>query len=348
MATINPSQDYDVIHTLTCASSSGTVYIRLFRGSITAFAGTVYYRAGTSGAWTALSVSDTSTPFPITSTTMQVAHDWNKSGNNYMTPGFYSTNITAISISQKAVLSGTIGGAFMRFYAESCTSLTSIDVPDTSSVTSVGDYFMSVFCTAATSLTYLDVPNTSNISGSVGASFMSSFARDCAALTTLGVPDTSGITSAGERFMQDYASGCSSLVSLSTPDVSNVTTFGNYSFIDYASSCASLETLAVPDTSSLTNGGLSFMYGYASGCSSLTELTLPAAGWFKANNVNWSVPSGRLGILKGHVLDSDDLADWQALTVSGKTLYTNYIQSASDVDVYTIGSLSNFLAFFYP
>jgi len=68
------------------------------------------------------------------------------------------------------------------------------------------------------------------------------------------------------------------------------------------------------------------MQYYARGCSSLTELVLPAVGWFEDNNVNWSVPSGRLGVLKGRVLDSSDLSDWKALTVSGKTLYTNYIR----------------------
>jgi hypothetical protein len=53
---------------------------------------------------------------------------------------------------------------------------------------------------------------------------------------------------------------------------------------------------------------------------------LPAVGWFEDNNVNWSVPAGRLGVLKGRVLDSSDLSGWKALTVSGKTLYTNYIR----------------------
>jgi hypothetical protein len=53
---------------------------------------------------------------------------------------------------------------------------------------------------------------------------------------------------------------------------------------------------------------------------------LPAVGWFKDNNVNWSVPSNRLGVLKGRVLNSDDLSGWKALTAEGKTLYTNYIR----------------------
>jgi transposase-like protein len=66
---------------------------------------------------------------------------------------------------------------------------------------------------------------------------------------------------------------------------------------------------------------------YASDCSKLTELVLPAVGWFENHKVDWSVPSGRLGKLKGRVLNLDDLNDWKALTVSGKTLYTNYIRN---------------------
>src|SRR5690554_2154270 len=103
MATINPSQDYDIIHTLTFSSASGTCRIRLYRGSTSAYSGTVYYRAGTSGSWTPLSVSGTSTTFPVSNTTMQVAHDWNKSGNSYMTPSFQNNaNLLGIAISQKA------------------------------------------------------------------------------------------------------------------------------------------------------------------------------------------------------------------------------------------------------
>jgi hypothetical protein len=210
VATIDPNQQYDIIHTLTFAEASGDCPIRLYRGSSTATSGTVYYRAGTSGSWTSLSVSGSSTTFPVTSTTMQIAHNWNKSGNNYMTPSFRgATNITNIAISQKSSLTGTMGDNFMHTYAYGCSSLTSLDVPDTSGLTSVGD---------------------------------------------------------------------------------------------------------------------NFMRSYAEGCSSLTELVLPAVGWFKDNNVNWSVPAGRLGVLKGRVLDSSDLSSWQALTAEGKTLYTNYIR----------------------
>jgi uncharacterized protein YceK len=297
VATIDPNQDYDIIHTLTFAEASGNCPIRLHRGSSSTYTGTVYYRAGTSGDWTSLSVSGTATTFPVTDTTMQVAHGWNKSGNNYMTPSFRgATNITSIAISQKSFLTGTMGTYFMHSYAYGCSSLTSLTVPDTSGLTSVGNYFMYPYAQGCSKLTSLDVPDTSSLT-SAGTYFMHSYAYDCSSLTSLTVPDTSGLTSVGNYFMNFYARGCSKLTSLD-----------------------------VPDTSSLTSVGSDFMNYYAWGCSSLTELVLPAVGWFKDNNVNWNVPSGRLGVLKGRVLDSSDLSGWQALTVSGKTLYTNYIR----------------------
>ena len=123
MAVINPAQEYDIIHTLTFAEASGDCPIWLYRGSTSAYSGTVYYRAGTSGDWTSLSVSGTDTTFPVTSLTMQIAHNWNKSDNNYMTPSFWdATNITSIAISQKSFLTGTMGTYFMYYYARNCSS----------------------------------------------------------------------------------------------------------------------------------------------------------------------------------------------------------------------------------
>jgi hypothetical protein len=102
----------------------------------------------------------------------------------------------------------------------------------------------------------------------------------------------------------------------------------------YAYGCSALTSLSVPDTSGLTSVGASFMYRYAYNCSALTSLLLPSAtGWFATNNISWSVPSARLGYLKGYVPNSTAQTAWQSLTVSGKTLYTNYIQSADDVEV---------------
>jgi hypothetical protein len=311
VATINPNQDYDIIHTLTFSEASGTCPIKLYRGSSSTDTGTVYYRAGTSGDWTSLSVSGTDTTFPVTDTTMQVAHNWNKSGNNYMTPSFLdATNITSISISQKSSLTGTMGNYFMAAYAEGCSSLTSLDVPDTSGLISVGDVFMGSYANNCSKLTSLDVPDTSSLE-SVGTNFMSFYAFGCSKLTSLNVPDTSSLESVGDWFMNSYAFGCSKLTSLAVPDTSSLGSVGNY-----------------------------FMNSYAGGCSSLTELVLPAVGWFEDNNVNWSVPSSRLGVLKGRVLNRADLSGWRALTAEGKTLHTNYIRDpdlvymASKIKIY--------------
>jgi hypothetical protein len=56
-------------------------------------------------------------------------------------------------------------------------------------------------------------------------------------------------------------------------------------------------------------------------------------GWFGDHNISWSVPAARLGYLYGYTPDATSQTAWQALTVSGKTLYTNYIQSSSYVKV---------------
>lgn len=417
---VDPNQDYDAIHTLTFDESSigQTSPIRLYRGYSGSTSGTVYYRSGASGEWTALSVSGNTTTFSITATTMQIAHNWNKVGNNYMTPSFLGgTKIKTISISTKEALSGVIGNNFMYQYARDCSSLTSLSVPDVSSVTSVGDgfmqdyargcssltslsapnipslssvgsYFMSSYaqgcssltslsapdmaeltsagdnfmyyyamnCTslkslsaphlpslasvgdlfmssyaaACSSLTTLSAPNFSNLS-SVGDYFMQDYAYGCSSLTSLPVPNTSNISSVGMNFMSAYAYGCSSLTSLSAPNISSLTSVGQYFLYRYAYNCSSLTSLSIPDTSNLVSVNGYFMTHYANGCSSLTSLILPKVGVFNNNNINWTILSGRLGYLKGHVLDSADLDDWKSLVVDGKTLYTNYIRNAADV-----------------
>jgi hypothetical protein len=238
VATIDPNQTYDIIHTLTFSEASGNCPIRLYRGSSSATSGTVYYRAGTSGDWTSLSVSGTSTTFPVTSTTMQVAHNWNKSGNNYMTPSFRgATNITSIAISQKSALTGTMGNYFMYYYAYGCSSLTSLAVPDTSGLTSVGNYFM---------LTMLTVPNsprsmsrTPAVLQAWGNYFMRSYAYGCSKLTSLTVPDTSGLTSVGNSFMRSCPCCPPSLRSLSrTPAVLQA-----WGFFHVPYGCSSLRSM---------------------------------------------------------------------------------------------------------
>ena len=218
MATIDSTQDYDLINTLTFSETGGTCPIRLYRGGSPTYSGTVYYREGTSGGWTSLSVSGTTT-FPVTSKTMQVASDWNKDGNNYMTPSFFGgTTITGIAMSQKAALSGTIGNYFMHNYAHSCSSLTSLSIPATSSVTTIGIQFMYTYAYGCTSLTTLSTPDTSSVT-TIGNYFMSDYVSGCSSLTTLGIPDTSSATTVGIQFMPYYASGCTSLTTLKLPAV---------------------------------------------------------------------------------------------------------------------------------
>ena len=111
-----------------------------------------------------------------------------------------------------------------------------------------------------------------------------------------------------------------------------ISTLGNYFMRSYAQGCSSLTSLSVPDTSRLTSVGNYFMYYYAYGCTSLTSLILPdSTGWFGSYNVDWSVPSGRLGYLYGYTPNSTSQTAWRALTVSGKTLYTNYIRAEDHV-----------------
>jgi hypothetical protein len=166
----------------------------------------------------------------------------------------------------------------------------------------------------------------------LGDYFMCSYADSCTRLTSLSVPDTSGLTSVGGYFMYAYAYGCSNLTSLSVPDTSGLTSVGNYFMVSYADSCTRLTSLSVPDTSGLISVGILFMDDYAYNCSSLTSLILPdSTGWFGSHNVNWSVPSGRLGYLYGYTPDSTSQTAWRALTVSGKTLYTNYIRAEDHV-----------------
>jgi len=113
-----------------------------------------------------------------------------------------------------------------------------------------------------------------------------------------------------------------------------ITSVGDYFMYSYAYGCSSLTSLSVPDTSGLTSVGAYFMRYYAINCSSLTSLMLPSAtGWFESHNISWSVPSSRLNYLYGYAPNATSQTAWQALTVSGKTLYTNYIQSSSYVKV---------------
>ena len=141
------------------------------------------------------------------------------------------------------------------------------------------------------------------------------------------------ISTVGDHFMAYYASYCSNLTTLGTPDISGLTSVGTYFMVYYAGNCSNLTTLGIPDTSGLTGSvGTFLMAYYATSCNVLTALILPSAtGYFAGNNINWGVPSGRNGYLYGYAPNATAQTAWQALTVSGKTLYTNYIQSAAYV-----------------
>lgn len=277
-----------VIATITVASDASQVVKTMVKSTT--------WREGTSGTWlstnctltagntyqfrTPTSGMDSSFATVLPNIKASVAVDWD-------------TTATPIS---------TLGDNFMLFYAQGCSSLTSLSVPDTSGLTSVG------------------------------TNFMNYYAASCSNLTSLSVPDTSGITSVGDDFMYSYAGYCSSLTSLSVPDTSGITSVGSYFMGAYAFGCSSLTSLGVPDTSGITSAGYSFMDYYAYDCSKLTSLILPdSTGWFGSHNVSWSVPEGRLGYLYGYTPNSTSQTAWRALTVSGKTLYTNYIRAEDHV-----------------
>ena len=143
------------------------------------------------------------------------------------------------------------------------------------------------------------------ISGAVGSHFMRSYAIGVSSLTMLGVPDTSNMTSVGAHFMRQYAL-----------------------FAD------SLTSLAIPDTSGLTSAGGSFMRDYARDTTLLERLELPeSAGWFASNDVNWNVPSGRQGVLKGYVKTQAGKDAWGPLTEENRTLWLNQVRDTNDVIV---------------
>lgn len=181
----------------------------------------------------------------------------------------------------------------------------------------------------------------------IGDYFMRYYVKECSSILSFSPPDTSSITSVGRNFMDSCCYG-TAVTKLSPPDTSNITSCGSYFLYSYARVCTSLTSLGIPDTSSLTTINSYFMYNYARGATSLSRLELPAVGYFESNNISWNVESSRLGSIKGYVDDEDNLQDWKDLTVSGKTLYTNYIQDSDDViyEAPVVENTSNFFQFF--
>ena len=312
------AQAYDaVIATITVASDASQVVKTMVKSTT--------WREGTSGTWLSTKCTLTAgNTYQFRTPLSRMSSDYTAILPNIKASVTVDWDTTATPIS-------TVGDYFMNAYAYNCSNLTSLSVPDTSGLTSVGDYFMNSYADSCTNLTSLSVPDTSGLT-SVGNDFMDGYAYGCSNLASLSVPNTSGLTSVGSYFMAFYAFGCSSLTSLSVPDTSGFTSVGNYFMAFYAYGCKRLTSLSVPDTSGLTSVGNDFMDGYAYGCSGLTSLILPdSTGWFGSNNIDWSVPAARLGYLNGYTPDSTSQTAWRALTVSGKTLYTNYIRAEDHV-----------------
>lgn len=224
MATINPSQDYDCILTISLTTGSGNLPVKFIRGSTASItSGTFYYRMGTSGAWTSATMADPRN-ISYTSSTMQIGFDWSKSGNNYATPYLASIGgLAEVAISQKAPLSGVIGSHFMYGFASYCGSVIALDVPDISGVTEVGNSFLCFYGLFCSSLISLSAPDPSKISA-VGSGFMQSYAHGCKALTSLPVPalDSLSFGAVPTSFMQNFASGGDSLEEVLLPDSPNI------------------------------------------------------------------------------------------------------------------------------
>jgi hypothetical protein len=125
-----------------------------------------------------------------------------------------------------------------------CSSLTSITIPD--SVTSIGSGAFG----ACSSLTSITIPDsvTSIGSGAFGA---------CSTLTSITIPDS--VTSIGSEAFRN----CRSLTSITIPD--GVTSIGSSAFRD----CRSLTSITIPD------GITRIESGVFDTCMSLTSITIP-------------------------------------------------------------------------
>ena len=128
----------------------------------------------------------------------------------------------------------------------SCTSLTSITIPD--SVKEIGDYAFND-CTSLESIT---IPDSVKEIGEC-------VFECCTSLESIEIPDS--VKTIGDYAFYD----CSSLESIKLPD--SVTSIGDRAFVD----CTSLETIEIPDSVKTISDYVFY------GCTNLTSITIPSS-----------------------------------------------------------------------
>ena len=151
------------------------------------------------------------------------------------------SSLTAINIPESSQLTSIEGYAFYD-----CSSLTAINIPE--GVTSIEGYTFS----GCSSLTDITLPESVT---SIGRSAF----EDCTSLTAITIPE--GVTS----IAMDAFSGCSSLTTINIPE--GVTSIEERTF----KGCSSLTAITIPESSQLT----SIEYEAFDGCSSLTDINIP-------------------------------------------------------------------------
>ena len=184
-----------------------------------------------------------------------------------------ATNLVTVTFNSNSQCT-TIGSH--AFYK--CTSLTSINIPD--SVTTISDRVFE-YCT---SLTSINIPNSVT---NIGTAFIAHSSNlqtvtfesgsqlidmgtyafyYCTALTSINIPDS--VTSIGEYTFEN----CTSLTSINIPD--SVITIGEYAFYK----CTSLTSINIPNTvQSIAS------HAFES-CSSLTSINIPDNEYFTIIN----------------------------------------------------------------
>ncbi|WP_461246114.1 MBG domain-containing protein, partial [Treponema sp. R6D11] len=120
-----------------------------------------------------------------------------------------------------------------------------------------------------------------------------------------------------------------------------ITNAGSNFLAYYAASCYNITSLEIPNTENIASVGTNFMKNFASLCSGLNFLTTSASpAWFATHDVDFSVPSSRLGYIKLHIDKTDSESDseyrakyyaWLALEDQYRTLHINYIRSPYNI-----------------